>query len=177
MAEPFIGEIRQVGFDYAPPGWLPCDGRSVPIAGYDALYALIGTTYGGDGISNFCLPDLQGRVMIHQGQGSGSAYVMGQKAGTEAVTLTMEQMAAHTHVVRANSKFGTIPAPTIKSTWAQVTPDGLTAISAYAAVPGDVNLAPTAVSVAGGNLPIEIRQPYVVVTFIIAIYGIFPSQS
>jgi len=177
MAQPFIGEIRQVGFNFVPLGWLPCDGRLLPISEYEVLYVLIGTTYGGDGVSTFAIPDLQGRVSIHQGQSTGSPYVMGQKAGSNQITLTTEQMVSHTHIVQANSGFGTVAVPTSNSTWAQVTPDGATADTAYAAAPGNTTLSPTAVSPAGGSLPFEILQPYVVITFMIAIFGTFPSQG
>jgi len=177
MAEPFIGEIRQVTFNFAPAGWLPCDGRLVSIGENDALYALIGTTYGGDGISNFALPDLRGRVSIHQGQSGGGNYTPGQMGGASSVTLTTSQMASHSHVVRANNGLGTVSVPTVSSTWAQVTPDGTSANSAYSSPPGTTNLSSTAVVPVGSGNAVDIRQPYVVVNFMIATSGIFPSQQ
>src|SRR5215831_204073 len=99
MADPFLGEIRMVGFNFAPVGWAFCNGTLVPISQNDALFALIGTTYGGDGQNTFALPNLQSRVPIHQGTGPGlSNYVIGQLAGSESVTLTVSQIPAHTHI-------------------------------------------------------------------------------
>jgi microcystin-dependent protein len=178
MAQPFIGEIRQAGFNFVPPGWLACQGQIISISENETLFNLIGTTYGGDGVSTFGIPDLRGRAMIHQGQllGGGN-YVIGQKAGTESVTLTQNQMALHSHTVAAKDGLGTISIPTTKSTWAQVTPDGQTAITAYSAAPGNATLASTVVSPSGSSLPVDIRQPYVVVNFIIATVGIYPSPA
>jgi microcystin-dependent protein len=177
MAQPYVGEIRQAGFNFAPVGWFLCQGQLLPIAEYEVLFTLIGTTYGGDGVQTFGLPNLSGRVPIHQGKSTGSTYVMGQMAGNEQVTITSNQMAAHTHIVQANSGFGTINAPTTKSTWAQVSADGANANPAYSAAPGNTTLSPTAVGTAGGSIPIEVMQPYLVINFMIAWAGIFPSQS
>ena len=177
MAQPYVGEIRQAGFNFAPVGWFLCQGQLLSIAEYEVLYTLIGTTYGGNGTTTFGLPNLQGRVPIHQGKSTGSNYVMGQMSGSEQVSIVTNQMAAHTHIVQANSGFGTINAPTSNSTWAQVSADGATPISAYSAAPGNTTLGVTAVSMAGGNIPIEIMQPYLVINFMIAWVGIFPSQS
>lgn len=179
MAEPFVGEIRQVGFNFVPPNWLACQGQLLSIANYDVLFTLIGTTYGGDGVNTFGLPDLQGRLMVHQGQlVGGSNYGIGQRAGSESVTITQNQMARHSHNVAVKDAFGTVANPTTKSTWAQVTPDGAAAIPAYSPAAGaNTTLASGIVSAAGGNQPIDIRQPYVVVNFMIATAGIFPSQG
>ena len=98
MTTPYIGEIRLVGFNFAPRGWMACNGQLLSIATYSALFSLLGTTYGGDGITTFALPDLRSRIPVHQGQGPGlSNYVIGQMSGTESVTLTQNQIPAHTH--------------------------------------------------------------------------------
>ena len=116
MSTPYIGEIRMFGFGRTPIGWQACDGSLLPISQYDALFALIGTTYGGDGQNTFAVPDLQGRLPIHQGQGQGlSNYVIGQRAGTESVTVLPTQMPAHSHVMVATTGASTAitPGPTL----------------------------------------------------------------
>jgi len=178
MAEPFIGEIRQVGFNFSAVGWLPCNGQLLPISENEALYTLLGTTYGGDGVQTFGLPNLQGRIPVHQGQlTGGSNYLMGQMAGVEAVTINTNQLANHTHAIQASNALGTVNVPTTKSTWAQVTADGSTGNPSYAASPGNAILSPTTVSTAGASMPLSILQPYVVVNFMIATVGIYPTQS
>src|SRR5215831_7091077 len=119
MADPFLGEIRMVGFNFAPVGWAFCNGTLVPISENDALFALIGTTYGGDGQSTFALPNLQSRVPMHQGTGSGlSPRVLGEAAGVESVTLTTAQIPGHTHVPLCNKNVGGNAAPA-SNYWAQ----------------------------------------------------------
>lgn len=179
MATPFVGEIREVGFNFAPPGWLPCDGRLLPISQYEVLYTLLGTTYGGDGVNTFGIPDLQGRVAVHQGSlnGNSSVYILGQKSGTEAVTILSSQMAAHTHNVAVSTAIATLKTATTKAAWAQATQDGTTILEGYSAPPANASLAPAMVSSAGGSLPFSILQPYLAVNYIIATQGIFPSQG
>jgi microcystin-dependent protein len=110
--EPFVGEINYVAFNFAPDGWLQCDGQTLPISQYQALFALIGTTYGGNGTTNFALPDMRGRVPVHQGQHpGGSMYKLGQTAGSENTTLTVNQLPAHTHAATANSVSNSTIAP------------------------------------------------------------------
>lgn len=179
MATPYVGEIREAGFNFAPVGWLPCDGRLLPIAEYEILYTLLGTTYGGDGITTFGIPDLQGRVALHQGQlnGNSTTYAMGQKSGTEQVAILSSQMAAHTHTVAVNSGVATLSAATTNATWAQITQDGTTILDGYSAPPGNAFLAPVTVSSMGGSQPLPVMQPYLAVNYIIATEGVFPSQS
>src|ERR1700756_3404649 len=179
MATPFVGEIREAAFNFAPPGWLPCDGRLLPISQYEVLYTLLGTTYGGDGVNTFAIPDLRGRVAVHQGQlnGNSSTYVIGQRAGTEQVTILPSQMAAHTHTVAVSTEVATLQTGTANATWAQVTQDGSTILDGYSAPPGNASLAPTVVSSMGGNQPFPVLQPYLAVNYIIAIEGVFPSQG
>jgi microcystin-dependent protein len=112
MSEPYIGEIRMVGFNFAPQGWAMCDGQLMSIGGNDALFALIGTTYGGDGQSTFALPDFRSRIPIHQGTGSsGTTYIIGESSGMETVTLTVNQIPAHSHPAQAQSGAGNQPGP------------------------------------------------------------------
>jgi microcystin-dependent protein len=173
VSQPFVGEIRMFGGSFAPAGWAFCDGRLVPISQNDALFNLIGTTYGGDGQTTFALPDLRGRIPVHQGSGPGlSPYVVGQSGGVEQVTLTIGQLPAHSHPVAAAN----VPAE------ATAEPGGsLPAIaseSLYGAPSSLVPLDPTAVGAApGGSQPHDNLAPYLCVSFIISLFGIFPSRS
>lgn len=175
--DPFIGSISMVGFNFAPIGWLACDGSLLPIAQYDVLYALIGTTYGGDGVNTFALPDLRGRVPIHVGQGPGlSNRVIGQTAGAEAVTLTVNQIPQHTHSAPGIGQASSLPAThtdPVGHVFA-VPVDGSNAYapSGTAAFAGGVTSGP-----AGSNQPHSNVQPSLGINFIIAYEGIFPSQA
>jgi microcystin-dependent protein len=176
MSEPFIGEIRMVGFTYAPQGWALCDGQLLSIAQNSALFALLGTTYGGNGQTTFALPDLRGRVPLHPGQGPGlSPYVLGQSSGAETVTLTATQIPAHNHTVAANSGSGSAENPVGNFPAAITDPNTGAPFNAFAAsANGTMN--PTAVGIAGGSQPHTNLQPYLCVNFIIALEGIFPSH-
>lgn len=173
--DPFIGEIRAVGFNFPPVGWAVCDGSLLSIAQNTALFSLLGTTYGGDGQTTFGLPDLRGRASIGQGQGPGTSnYVMGQIGGSESVTLTSGTMPSHTHAfnVTTNAPESTNPAD---GTFADL-PAGSRAENLYAATSDSQALA-GAISVSGGGVPHENRQPYECVLFIIALEGIFPPRN
>lgn len=173
MSTPYIGEIRMFGFGTrgAPNGWQTCDGSLLPIAQFDALFALIGTTYGGDGQTTFAVPDLRGRVPIHQGQGPGlSNYVIGQQAGTETVTVIPTQMPAHTHTLPVSSAAGTSPSPAN----AVLAADSADPVYDTA---GTVQMSASAVGPAGGSQPHENCMPTLTVQFAIATQGIFPSQA
>ena len=173
MSEPFIGQVIAVGFNFAPISWVPCDGRLLPISEYSTLYALIGTTYGGDGQSTFAVPDMRSRVAVGQGQGPGlSNYILGQKAGSESVTLTATTTPAHTHTPMA-AAVGTAgdPAPTLVFGGTQSTTSML-----YDNPSALLTLAPTTVSTAGGSQPHENRQPVLAINYIICAEGIYPSQ-
>lgn len=178
--EPFLGEIRMVGFNYAPNGWALCNGQLMPINQYTALFSLLGTAFGGDGRQSFGLPNLQSRVPIHQGQGAGlSPYIMGQIGGTENVTLLQNQMPAHNHLESVINQAATTANP-VGGLLAQVNNgDGRqpTTYPAYATGASSGTLAPNAISMAGGNLPHQNLQPYLCVNFIIALNGVFPSRS
>ena len=175
MSEPFLGQIIAVGFDFAPIGWFPCDGRLLSIAEYAALYNLLGTTFGGNGQTTFGLPDLRGRVAVGTGQAPGlQNYIMGMVAGTENVTLTTGQMATHSHGIMAAID-GTESVPTTATVPGRP-PDA----QPFVYVPGGGNTslaAATMVPLQGGGLPHENRQPYQAVNYIIAVEGIYPTQN
>jgi len=178
--DPFIGEIRLMGFGIIPKGWLPCQGQTLPINQNQALYSLLGTTYGGNGQTNFALPDLRGRAIIGFGQGPGlSSYVPGQLGGSEGVTLTVAQMAQHAHQLSASLK-------------ADASADGSDPAGAYPAAPAD-NTLPFATGTsnttmnstaltggtasAGTGTAHENRQPVLGMNYCIAVAGIFPSRQ
>ena len=171
MAFPYIGEIRMFAGNFAPVGWMTCAGQLLPISQYETLFQLIGTTYGGDGQSTFALPDLRGRVPIH----FGAQHVIGDHGGSEAVTLTTQQLPEHTHMVRASTQAATAgtPAGNVPAT----TP-GSTRLYAFASGSSSANMSPLAVSSVGSSAPHENRMPYLTITFIICVEGgIFPSPS
>jgi len=171
MAQPFIGEIRMFGGNFAPAGWAFCDGQLLPIAENDALFALIGTTYGGDGQSTFALPDLRSRVPVHQGQGPGlSPRVIGSNGGSETVALAAAQLPTHSHRL-ASTFAATLGDPTGES----VADTGASAI--YGGGATNVAMDPAASVAAGGSQPHNNLMPYLGVSFIISLFGIFPSQA
>lgn len=174
MSEPFVGQIIAVGFNFAPIGWALCNGQSVSISEYSALYALIGTTYGGNGQTTFNLPNLQGRAAINQGQAPGlSSYTLGQAAGTESVTLTTNQMPQHTHAVMGTSVAATSAIPTTNSLLGSTSAN----VDVYATMANPVTLAPQSISqFPGGSQPHENQQPYQVINYLIALQGIYPTQ-
>jgi microcystin-dependent protein len=174
MATPFIGEIRMVGFNFAPVGWAFCDGQLLPIAQNTALFSLLGTTYGGNGISTFALPDLRGRVPLHMGQGPGlSLYSLGQTGGTENVTLSSGQLPAHNHTVNAVAGGGNQASPA----------GGLPAIEStgtsldYSSAAANATMNSGMISGGGSSQPHNNQQPYLTINFIIALQGIFPSRN
>jgi microcystin-dependent protein len=169
MSQPYVGEIRMFAGNFAPAGWMFCEGQLLPIAEYETLYNLIGTTYGGDGQSTFALPDLRGRLPIHQGAG----FTLAENGGVEQVTLTVNQIPGHTHPFLAsgnqassNSPANQVPAITQAST---ITPYGTDA--------PQVQLSPSSVGSVGGSQPHDNFQPYLCVDFIISLFGVFPSQT
>lgn len=173
MSEAYIGEIRMFGGNYAPQNWAPCDGRLLPIADNELLYTLLGTVYGGDGVITFGLPDLRGRLSIGMGQGPGlSRRVQGQSMGVENVTLTLAQTPAHTHAFAA----GGAPSSASPQNLVPATSTGLS-LYASAAAPS-AWLAPGTVETVGGAAqPHNNVMPSLAIGFIIALAGIFPSQS
>ena len=172
MSNPFLGEIRMAGFNFAPRGWAFCAGQLLPISQNDALYALVGKTYGGDGQSTFGMPDLRGRVPINQGQGPGlNNYVMGQMAGTESVTLTTAQMPSHSHQINA-ANGGARSANPAGNLLGGGEADIYTHDTANA-----VALSQNVIASNGGNQPHENMQPYLCINFFIALEGVFPSRN
>jgi len=182
MSQPYVGEVRSVGFTFAPPGYFPCDGRLLSISEYETLFTLLGTTYGGDGTTTFALPDLRGRMVVHQGTGLGlSNRVLGQSAGTESVTLTIQNMPAHTHTAIATAANGNAvsPANALLAAAVDVTTPATT-ITQWLPNTATLNLQtidPTTVQVAGGSQPHENRMPFLAINYIIAWAGIYPSQN
>jgi microcystin-dependent protein len=167
MSSPFIGEIRMFAGNFAPVGWSFCQGQLIPIDQNDALFNLIGTTYGGDGQTTFALPDLQSRVPVHVGPG----FALGQTGGAEAVTLASTQIPAHGHLVQASQDAGTQAGPSGNVLAASST------VAMYNASAPNQSLGPQAVASAGGSQPHDNMQPFLVVNFIISLFGIFPSQT
>ena len=170
MSQPFVGEIRMAGFNFAPQSWAFCDGSTLSIAQNDVLFSLIGTTYGGDGQSTFNLPDLRGRLAIHQGSVQGTPFPIGQHAGSETVTLTSNQLPAHNHPALAQSAPGSQPGPA-GALWAG------SIQTPYSTNAPNATMNPQAIGLAGGNQPHENRMPYLAITFIIALFGVYPSQN
>jgi len=175
MANPFLGEVRLLSFDFAPRGWALCNGQLLPIAQFQALFSLLGTTYGGNGVQTFGLPNLQGRVAMSFGNG----FTQGQMAGQEAVGLTAAQLPTHTHAVAAAAN-GTanatnIPGPTVIPGSGSSTQTGDPAVSIYGNGAMNVALAPLAAN--GSNQPHENRMPSLVMNYCIALTGIFPARN
>ncbi|NYI43217.1 microcystin-dependent protein [Nocardioides aromaticivorans] len=172
MADPFVAEIRIFPFNFAPRGWAFCDGQLLPISQNTALFSLLGTTYGGDGKSTFALPDLQGSVPMHPGQGPGlSLHDLGEQSGSETVTLIESEMPAHSHQLRASPEPADTNAPGAFSTLATST--GGTLYQATA----DTDLGPGALATAGGSQPHNNMQPYLTLSFCIALQGVFPPRG
>ena len=170
MSEPFLAEIRIVGFNFAPRGWAFCDGQILPINQNQSLYSLLGTTYGGDGRTSFALPDLRGRTPIHVGDG----HTLGQKSGAETVTLTAAEIAAHTHAVKASSTAGNAPVPATHVLSAVTVPDLLYRDPSAA---NTTALRSGTVTNAGGGQAHDNMQPYLTLGFCIALRGLFPSRN
>lgn len=177
MSTPFLGEIRLFSFPRIPVGWAACDGSLLPISNYDALYALLGTTFGGDGVNTFAVPDLRGRVPMHQGTGNGlSPRVIGQLDGTEGVTLIANQLASHTHTanVTKNNGSANAPGPSLLP-GALTTTDTMYATDLTGAY--TFTQAASAISVQGGSQPHDNTMPTLTVSYCIATAGIYPSQG
>jgi microcystin-dependent protein len=165
VAEPFLAEIRMMSFNFAPRGWAMCNGQLLPINQNQALFSLLGTTFGGDGRVNFALPDQRGRTPIHVGSG----HTLGERGGEQAHTLSMSELPTHVHVANASSENATVDAPA----------GDLLASGAnqYAPPPGNTTLQQQTIGNAGGSQPHLNMQPFLTLTFCIALQGIFPSQT
>ena len=172
MSEPFLGTIRLVGFNFAPVRWALCQGQALPISQNTALFSLIGTTFGGDGVQTFNLPDLRSRVAVGQGQGLGlSPYLQGQTGGQEGVALNIQQAPAHSHTLMAA---GNVTTPNPGPSLALGTPAAT--VKMYGAG-SPTPLAPSSIGNFGGGASHENRQPFLPLNYIIALQGIFPSQN
>jgi microcystin-dependent protein len=180
MSEPFLGEIRMVGFSFAPSGWALCQGQSMPISQNSALFSLLGTTFGGNGQTTFNLPDFQGRSPVGMGNGRGlTPIVQGEVSGAENVTLTSMQMPMHTHPVTvAGTATTPVNAPTATNNVLGASGTGPGSATIWStALANPIPLSPTQVGMAGGSLPVPIRDPFLGTNFIIALQGVFPTRS
>jgi len=172
MSDQYLGEIRMFTGDYAPVGWALCNGQTLTVKDNEALFSLLGTTYGGDGETTFGLPDLQCRIPIHIGTDavSGTTYALGDKGGTETVTLTAEQLPAHTHAVNVSGLSGTLPGPA-NAFWAAAP------LNVYSNAAPNGAMSNLAIGPAGGNQSHNNVAPFFVVNFIIAVQGNYPSPN
>ncbi len=171
MSEPFLGEIRQTAFAFAPKGWALCNGQLLPINQNQALFALLGTTYGGNGITNFALPDLRGRTPVHQ---NSSSTPLGLRFGEEAHALTVNEIPPHAHALRGSTDVSNTTSPVGNVTAAK----GRNGRDMYAPGGSPVQpMSPQAVAPAGGSQPHANMQPYATLNFMIALAGIFPSRN
>lgn len=167
MAQPYVGEIRIFAGNFAPAGWMFCEGQLLPISENETLFQLIGTTYGGDGQETFALPDLRGRLPLHQGNG----FVLAESGGAETITLSVNQIPSHNHQLLASTSGGSSNTPVSNVAASPTT------INLYIEDATNSNLAAQAIGSVGGSQPHENRQPYLCVNFIISLFGIFPSPT
>lgn len=173
MADPFVAEIRIFPFNFAPKGWAWCDGQLLPLSQNTALFSLLGTTYGGNGKSNFALPDLQGRAPMHPGQGPGlSLHDLGETGGSDTVTLLESEIPSHSHAWNAVNSDGNVQGPA-----GQLMAGGVGGIAVYAAPSALVNLSGAAITPAGGDQPHNNLMPYLTFYFCIALQGVFPPRG
>ncbi|MFZ4931934.1 phage tail protein [Chryseobacterium sp. Mn2064] len=172
--EPFLGQIAFVPYTFAPKNWAECNGQLLPIAQNAPLFSLLGTTYGGNGVTTFALPDMRGRMVVHNGQAPGgpTTYTMGQTGGSESVTLTVTQMPAHSHTVNAVTSEGNQNIPT-----GSLPADTKVLDKEYSNAVANTTMNSTMISNTGGNQPHENRPPFITLKCIIALQGVFPSQN
>ena len=172
MADPFVAEIRIFPFNFAPKGWAWCDGQLLPLSQNTALFSLLGTTYGGNGKSNFALPDLQGRAPMHPGQGPGlSLHDLGETGGSETVTLLESEIPSHTHSVVGSGR------PAVENDAANSYPARTTVNAFFNGSPGLAAMSDQSLAPAGGDMPHNNLQPYLTFYFNIALQGVFPPRS
>jgi microcystin-dependent protein len=181
MSEPFLGQIQTFAFNFAPRGWTLCNGQVLAISQNTALFSLLGTTYGGNGQTTFQLPDLRGRLPMHWGQGPGlSDYTLGEVSGTQNQTLLVSNMPMHSHPLNGTTAAATTATPTgnllatANGADSQGSPN---TVQIYAPAPANTIMDPTSIGLAGNSIPFSIMQPYLVISFCIALNGIFPSRN
>jgi microcystin-dependent protein len=167
MAQPYVGEIRMFAGNFAPAGWMFCEGQLLPISENETLFQLLGTTYGGNGQSTFALPDLRGRIPIHQGGG----FILAENGGVEQVTLTVSQIPSHTHAAIVSNSVSAETNPTNNM------PSQSTQATLYFEDSPNVNMAANMIGPVGGSQPHTNMQPYLCVDFIISLFGLFPTQT
>ena len=180
MTQPFIGQLMYVGFNFAPKGWAMASGQLLPINQNQALFSLLGTFYGGNGVNNFALPDMRGRAPVHQGQGPGlSTYTIGEPTGTESHTLAANNLPLHTHSMTVSTSNATAQEPVAGVLLAKAVSDGgKMQPNIYVAAAGSTGVFMTsALNIAGSNLPFALSKPYLVITCNVALVGIFPSRN
>jgi microcystin-dependent protein len=175
MSDPFVAEIRIVGFNFAPTGWAFCNGQLLPISQNTALFSLLGTFYGGDGKSTFALPNMQGNAAIGSGQSTtGTEYFLGQESGSEFVTLLQSEIPVHTHQVRVSTEQGDLQEPAPARSLAR--PNGALPFVA-GTPPTATQMAPEQLAIAGGSLPHNNMMPYLTLNYVIAMQGVFPARG
>ena len=178
MAQPYVGELRMFGGNFAPAGWMFCAGQLLPISEYETLFNLIGTTYGGDGQSTFALPNLAARVPIHQGSNGTSTYTLAENGGVTSVTLSTNQIPIHSHPFIGDNNAGTTGSPTnayFANSGAAVQVYSQPATAPHPPLYHNMN--PATLPVQGGSQPHENMQPYLAITYIISLFGIYPSPT
>lgn len=176
--DPYIGEIEMFAGNYAPQGWALCNGQTLSIAQNQTLFAVIGTTYGGDGKTTFCLPDLRGRVPIGMGQAPGLPYYAeGQTGGSGTVTLTPNQDPLHNHPLNASTGVGNTNVPSPNAVLGIATTPDRQEVNIYTTSPANTTLGPTSIGPSGGSQPVDSMQPYLTINYIIALQGIWPTRS
>ena len=163
MSEPFIGEVKIISWNFPPKGWAFCNGQLLPINQNQALFSILGTTYGGNGQTNFALPNLQGRTAIHVGNG----FTPGESGGEAGHTLTLQELPAHNHILQGTAANGDTPLPATLAN----------ANNLYSTAPPNTALTPGSIGNAGGSQPHDNESPYLVLNFVIALQGIFPSRN
>lgn len=173
MAQPYVGEIRMFGGSFAPAGWMFCAGQLLPISEYETLFQLIGTTYGGDGETTFALPNMQGRIPVHMGTNAGVTYQLGEQYGVETVTLTRQQIPAHNHAFLCNGQTSGGKSPNGSYLGRNTSTDGYSTDTSAGLQP----LYAGAIASVGGSQPHDNMAPFLCVSFIISLYGIFPSPT
>jgi microcystin-dependent protein len=178
MGTPYLSEIKILAFGFAPQGWAQCNGQLLPINQNQALFSLLGTTYGGNGQTNFGLPEMRGRTSMHIGGG----HIQGEKAGTESVTLTVAQLPAHIHFLQGRAEQatlagGAIPAPTKALAQGAAATNPISDVNLYGTGAPNVPMSAASTTNTGGNQPHENRQPYIVLNHCIALIGVFPSRN